>query len=129
MRSQAKHTVAAKAAAVAERSLSYDNMTCDREKESTASTCPVSAHNEWDPLEVWSVSNITSLYIFIDDLLREVEKADLGIQLEGGKKVGEMVFADDFVGVSGSKEGLQKLALLEKCMGIICMCTIYGPSQ
>ena len=47
--------------------------------------------------------------VFIDDLLREVEKADLGIQLGGGKKVGGMLFADDFVGVSGSKEGLQKL--------------------
>ena len=33
-------------------------------------------------------------------MLREVEKADLGIQLGGGKKV---------VGVSGSKEGLRKL--------------------
>ena len=42
-------------------------------------------------------------------MLREVEKADLGIQLGGGKKVGGMLFADDFVGVSGSKEGLQKL--------------------
>ena len=47
--------------------------------------------------------------VFIDDLLREVEKADLGIQLGGGKKVGGMLFADDFVVVSGSKEGLQKL--------------------
>ena len=47
--------------------------------------------------------------VFIDDLLGEVEKADLGIQLGGGKKVGGMLFADDFVGVSGSKEGLQKL--------------------
>ena len=47
--------------------------------------------------------------VFVDDLLREVEKADLGIQLGGGKKVGGMLFADDFVGVSGSKEGLQKL--------------------
>ena len=47
--------------------------------------------------------------VFIDDLLREVEKADLGIQLGGGKKVGGMLFADDFVGVSRSKEGLQKL--------------------
>ena len=27
--------------------------------------------------------------VFIDDLLREVEKADLGIQLGGGKKVEE----------------------------------------
>ena len=44
--------------------------------------------------------------VFIDDLLREVEKADLGIQLGGGKKVGGMLFADDFVGVS---EGLQRL--------------------
>ena len=42
-------------------------------------------------------------------MLREVEKADLGIQLGGGKKVGGMLFADDFVGVSGSKKGLQKL--------------------
>ena len=44
--------------------------------------------------------------LFSDDLLREV---DLGIQLGGSKKVGGMLFADDFVGVSGSKEGLQKL--------------------
>ena len=44
--------------------------------------------------------------VFIDVLLREVERADLGIQLGGGKKVGGMLFADDFVGVSG---GLQKL--------------------
>ena len=42
-------------------------------------------------------------------MLREVEKADLGIQLGGGKKVGRMLFADDFVGVSGSKDSLQKL--------------------
>ena len=47
--------------------------------------------------------------VIIDDLLREVEKADLGIQLWGGKKVGGMLFANDFVGVSGSKEGLQRL--------------------
>ena len=30
------------------------------------------------------------------------------MQLGSGKKVGGMLFADDFVGVSGSKEGLQK---------------------
>ena len=47
--------------------------------------------------------------LFIDGLLREVEKANLGIQLGGGRKVGGMLFADDFVGVSGSKEGLQNL--------------------
>ena len=37
--------------------------------------------------------------------MREIEKADLGIQLGGGEKVGGMLCADDF----GSKEGLQKL--------------------
>ena len=33
----------------------------------------------------------------------------LGIQLSSGKTVGGMLFADDFVGVSDSKESLQKL--------------------
>ena len=46
--------------------------------------------------------------VFITDLLKEVEKAELGIQLECGK-IGVMLFADDFVGVSDSKEQLQKL--------------------
>ena len=40
--------------------------------------------------------------ISADTLVREVEKADLGIQL-GGDKVAGILFADDFVGVSGSK--------------------------
>ena len=51
----------------------------------------------------------TLLFIIIDSLdglLREIERADLGIQLGNDKKVGRMLFADDFVGVSGSKEGL-----------------------
>ena len=41
-------------------------------------------------------------------MLREVEKADFGIQIGGGKKVRGMLFADNFVGVSGSNECLQK---------------------
>ena len=41
--------------------------------------------------------------------MRVVESADPGIQLGGGKKVGGMLFADDFVRVSWSKESLQKL--------------------
>ena len=45
--------------------------------------------------------------VFIDDRLRE--KADLGIQLGVDEKVGGMLFPDDFIGVSGSKEGLQKV--------------------
>ena len=40
--------------------------------------------------------------------MKEVEKAELGIQLECGK-IGEMLFEDDFVGISDSKEQLQKL--------------------
>ena len=47
--------------------------------------------------------------VFINDLLKEVEQAKLGIQLSSGKTVGGMLFADDFVGVSDSKESLQKL--------------------
>ena len=40
--------------------------------------------------------------------MKEVEKAELGIQVECGK-IGCILFADDFVGVSDSKEQLQKL--------------------
>ena len=38
--------------------------------------------------------------VFINDLLKEVEQAELGIQLSSGKTVGGMLFADDFAGVS-----------------------------
>ena len=47
--------------------------------------------------------------VFINDLLKEVEQAELGIQLSSCKTFGGMLFADDFVGVSDSKENLQKL--------------------
>ena len=47
--------------------------------------------------------------LFINDLLKEVEQAELGIQLSSGKRIGGMLFADDFVGVSDSSESLQKL--------------------
>ena len=40
--------------------------------------------------------SLSPFFVFIDDLLRK------------GKKVGGMLFADDFAGLSGSKEGLQK---------------------
>ena len=35
--------------------------------------------------------------MFINDLLKEVEPVELGIQLSSGKKVGGMLFAGDFV--------------------------------
>ena len=47
--------------------------------------------------------------VFINDLLKEIEQTGLGIQLSSGKTVGGMLFADDFVGISDSKESLQKL--------------------
>ena len=47
--------------------------------------------------------------VFINDLLKEVEQVELGIQLSSGKIFGGMLFADDFVGVSDSKESMQKL--------------------
>ena len=47
--------------------------------------------------------------VCINDLLKEVQQSELGIQLSSGKAFGGMLFADDFVGVSDSKESLQKL--------------------
>ena len=47
--------------------------------------------------------------ISINDLLKEIEQAELGIQLSSGKTFGILLFADDCVGVSDSKESLQKL--------------------
>ena len=41
---------------------------------------------------------------FIDLL----EQAELGVQLSSGKKIVGMLFTDDFVGVSYSKNSLQK---------------------
>ena len=37
--------------------------------------------------------------VFINDLLKEVEQAELGIKLSSGKTFWGMLFADDFVGV------------------------------
>ena len=71
--------------------------------------CFWKGRNEGCVVQGCSMSPIFFLSVFVDDLLREVEKADFGIQPRGGKKVGGTQFADDFVGVSGSKEGLQKL--------------------
>ena len=47
--------------------------------------------------------------VFINDLLKEVEQAVLGIQLSSGKTIGGMLLADDFVGVNDSKKSMQKL--------------------
>ena len=47
--------------------------------------------------------------VFINGLLKDVEEAELGIEISNGKRMGGMLFADDFVGVSESRESLQKL--------------------
>ena len=47
--------------------------------------------------------------VFINDLLVEVEEAGLGVQLNNGKSIAGLLFADDFVGISDSSENLQKL--------------------
>ena len=57
--------------------------------------------------------------VFINDLLKEVEEAGLGVQLCNNKSITGMLFADDFVGVSDSREKLQKLmANVSKSDGI-----------
>ena len=47
--------------------------------------------------------------VFIRDLLDEIDRAQLGIQLKSGNKVGGLLFADDFVGITESSENLQQL--------------------
>ena len=47
--------------------------------------------------------------VFINGLLVAVEQAGLGIELRDGGKVGGLLFADDFVGVSESGEQLQRV--------------------
>ena len=47
--------------------------------------------------------------VFINELLKEVEQAELGIQLPNSERISGMLFADDFVCVSDSGERLQKL--------------------
>ena len=47
--------------------------------------------------------------VFINGLLEELEQSKLGIELSSGGRIGGMLFADDFVGVSDSEDQLQKL--------------------
>ena len=47
--------------------------------------------------------------IFISDLIDEIDRAQIGIQLKSGNKVGGILFADDFVGITDSSDNLQQL--------------------
>ena len=51
--------------------------------------------------------------VLINDLLKEVEKAELGIHLGEGGRIGGMLFADDFVGLSDSKKQLGEFTGIE----------------
>ena len=41
--------------------------------------------------------------------MKEVDEAGVGVQLSNAKSIAGMLFADDFVGISASRESLQKL--------------------
>ena len=47
--------------------------------------------------------------VFISDLLEEIDRARIGIQLKSGNKLSGLLFADDFVGITKSSENLQQL--------------------
>ena len=47
--------------------------------------------------------------VFINDLLKEVEKAELGIQFGEGGRIGGMLFADDFVGLMIQRSSYRSL--------------------
>ena len=47
--------------------------------------------------------------VFISDLLDIIDRTQVGIQLKSGNKVGGLLFADDFVGITESSENLQQL--------------------
>ena len=55
-----------------------------------------------------SLSSIL-ISVLISDLLEEIDRAQIGIQLKSGNKVGGLLFADDFVGITESSENLQQL--------------------
>ena len=46
---------------------------------------------------------------FINQLLDEVEKSEIGITVKKEVKVGDLMFADDFVGLTTNAEDLQTL--------------------
>ena len=47
--------------------------------------------------------------IFISDLLNEFDRAEVGIHLKSGNKVGGILFTDDFVSIMELSENLQQL--------------------
>ena len=60
--------------------------------------------------------------MFINGLLKEVEQAGLGVELSDGSTIGDMLFADDFVGVSNSEEELQRLINVSHAYCCKCQC-------
>ena len=57
-----------------------------------------------------SLSPVLVLFsVLINGLLKEVDEAGVGAQLSDVKGIAGMLFADDFLGVSDSRESLEKL--------------------
>ena len=55
---------------------------------------------------------VAQVSVFIYCLLWDVEEAGLGIEISNDKRIGGMLFVDDIVGVSESRESLQELIVV-----------------
>ena len=52
-----------------------------------------------------------------------MDQAELEIKLSSGKTIGGMLFADAFVGISDSKDTVQKLINIRSyCSCLVCVC-------
>ena len=75
----------------------------------------------------------TSFKVFINDLIIAIESAQQGVKV-GDDMVSGLMFADDFMGISGTAEGLQEqiekgleytrkwrvTANVNKCVVLVC---------
>ena len=67
--------------------------------------------------------------VFISDLLEEIDKAEIGIQLKSGNKVGGLLLADDFVGITELSENLQQLIdIIYEFCSKWCLCANVNKS-
>jgi len=65
--------------------------------------------------------------IFINQLLDEVEKAGIGITVKKDVKVGGLMFADDFVGLTTNAEDLQ--TLINIVQGWLIQVHVHGSGE
>ena len=65
--------------------------------------------------------------IFINQLLDEVEKAGIGITVKKDVKIGGLMFADDFVGLTTNAEDLQ--TLINIVQGRLIQVHVHGSGE